>query len=56
LNKRIFGRVSSNEPTIFLNDEALSSGVDDSQSEFKGKHYYKEGHLQQFETVISCGF
>jgi hypothetical protein len=47
LNKRITGRVSGNEPTIFLNDEVSSSEVDISHSGFQGRKNPPKGNLVQ---------
>jgi hypothetical protein len=46
-NKRIPGRDAGNEPTIFLNNEVSSSGVDDSQSEVEGRRNPQKGNLVQ---------
>jgi hypothetical protein len=46
-NKRIFGRVAVNEPTIFPNDEVSSSGVDNSHLEVKGRRNTPKGNLVQ---------
>jgi hypothetical protein len=47
LNKRMVGRVLGNEPTISLNGEILSNGVDDPHSEFGGKEIFQKCNLAQ---------
>jgi hypothetical protein len=44
-NKRTIWRVLVNEPTIFLNDEVLSSEVADSHSGFQGRRNLPKGNL-----------
>jgi hypothetical protein len=40
-------RFRGNETTIFLNDEVVSSGVDDSHTGFKGRTNHQKGNLVQ---------